>query len=182
MTGWERAIGDGIYESLDVIAKEESSDAGNPTSMPARPGGYAPAVIILMTNGANNTGPSPLDAARLAAERGIRIYTIGLSSPSGTFDTSCQSSDPSEFGEGSLHSAAGPGGVDVKTLEQIAALTGATYFPASGLSGLKNVFQDAQLQTILVSEKVEVTVAFVGLGTLFAMISFLMALIWSPLL
>lgn len=184
MTGWERAIGDGILESLDAIASEQRPDvSGSPGSTPTRPGprGYAPAIIILITNGVNNTGASPLEAARLAAERGIRIYTVGLGSPSGPLDTSCQSSDPSGFGREFQHSTAGPSGLDVDMLQQIAALTGASYFPASGLSGLKNVFQDAQLQTILVSETVELTFAFVVLGGLFALISFILALFWSPL-
>jgi hypothetical protein len=67
-------------------------------------------------------------------------------------------------------------------LKQIAALTGAEYFPASGLSGLKDVFQDAQLQTILVREDIEVMFAFVALGALLVMISFVLALVWNPLL
>jgi len=69
----------------------------------------------------------------------------------------------------------------VKTLKQIATLTGGNYFPASGSSGLKDVFRDPQLQTILVSENAEVTAAFVLLGALFAVISFFMALVWNPL-
>ena len=181
MTGWERAIGDGIYESLDVLARERG-----PSSTQARPGprgyGYRPAIIILVTNGVNNTGPSPLEAALLAARSGIRIYTVGLSSPSGPLDTSCQSSDPSGFGGEFQHTTAAPGGLDVEALKQIAALTGARYFPASGLSGLKDVFQDAQLQTIWVSVNIELTFAFVALGGLFAMVSFLLALFWNPLL
>jgi len=173
MTGPGRAIGDGLSESLEVLAEKEGGIlAGDPT----------PAVIILVTDGANTVGPSPLDAAALAAERGIRIYTVGLSSPSGPVDTSCQSSDPSGFGETSGGGGSGPGGVDAKTLKRIAALTGARYFPASGLSGLKNVFQDAQLRDILVSEAFEVTVAFVALGGSFAMIAFLMALVWRPVI
>lgn len=172
MTGWKRAIGDGIYASLDVINNEDSS---------TRAGRYAPAVIILVTNGINNIGLSPLDAARLAAERGIRIYTVGLSSPSGPLDVSCQSSDPSGLGGESQNLASEPTGPDVEALKQIAALTGARYFPASGLSGLKDVFQEEQLQTVLVSKNFEVTVAFVALGVLFAVISFCMALIWNPL-
>ncbi len=182
MTGSERAIGDGIYESLDVIAKEEglnssdrSASAPNPSS------GYEPAVIILVTNGINNIGLSPLDAARLAAERRVRIYTVGLSSPSGSVATSCQSSDPSGFGREYQQNAAVSSGLDVATLKQIAALTSARYFPASGISGLKNVFQDPQLQTILVSENFEGSVIFVGLGAFFAVISFLTALYWNPL-
>ena len=173
MTGWKRAIGDGIYESVDAIGKEEGL---------ARDGRYAPAVIILVTNGINNAGLSPLDAARLAAERGIRIYTVGLSSPSGPLDASCQSSDPSGFGGESQNLITGRMGPDVDALEQIASLTGAKYFPASGLSGLKTVFKEEQLQTILVSKNLEITVAFVVLGMLFAVISFCMAFIWGPLL
>jgi Ca-activated chloride channel family protein len=171
MTGWERAIGDGILESLEAVASERGPGSGE----------YAPAIIVLVTNGASNTGASPLEAARLAAERGIRIYTVGLSSPSGALDTSCQSSDPSGFGREFQHSPAGPAGLDEETLQQIAGLTGGTYFPASGLSGLKNVFQDAQLQTILVREPLEATFLFAALGGLFALISFLLALFWSPL-
>ena len=181
MTGWDRAIGDGIYESLDEIAKEDPILPASSTSTPAPPNGYAPAVIILVTNGVNNAGSSPLEAARRAAERGIRIYTVGLSSPSGSVNTSCQSSDPSGFGGEYEQDVSVTSAVDAKTMKQIAALTGARYFPASGLSGLKNVFQDAQLQRIMIKENVEVTVLFIGLGTLFALISFLMTLFWSPL-
>ncbi len=180
MTGWNRAIGAGIYKSLDVIAREEGQRWSDQTALtPIPPGGYAPAIIILVTNGFNNTGPSPLGAARLAAERGIRIYTIGISSPSGTVNTSCQSSDPSGFGGEYKHDVIGTSGVDTKTMKQIAALTGARYYPALGLSGLRNVFRDSQLPRSMVKENFEVTVVFVALGVLFAMISYLMTLFWS---
>lgn len=174
MTGSGTAIGKGIYESLDVAAGAESNGSS------AKPG-LAPAAIILVTDGVNNAGPSPLDAARLAAERGVRIYTVGLSSPSGPFDVSCQSSDPSEFGENSQSGTAGASSnPDVKMLKQIAAMTGAEYFPASGLTGLKHVFQDAQLREISILQDYEVTFAFAGLGAFFAMTSLFAALFWSP--
>jgi len=50
----------------------------------------------------------------------------------------------------------------VETLQQIAAFTGAGYLPASGPTGLKSIFQDAQLQAILVNENVEAAVAFLS--------------------
>jgi len=127
----------------------------------------------VVTNSANSSGPSPLETARLAAARGIRIYTVGLSSPGGPLDTSCQSSDPSGFGGEFQHSPAGPSELHVEALQQIAALTGARYFPASGLTGLRSTFEDAELETILVSEDFEVTFAF--LGGLSAMIAFFLA-------
>ncbi|HVN16933.1 MAG TPA: VWA domain-containing protein, partial [Anaerolineales bacterium] len=145
--------------------------------------GYVPAVVILVTDGVNDIGPSPLDAAQLAAERGVRIYTVGLNSPGGSIDASCQSSDPFGFGDESKNGTAElTSKVDTRTLEQIASLTGAKYLSASGLPGLKNVFQGIQLQKNLFSEHFEVTFGFVALGATFAVISFFTALFWNPLL
>lgn len=187
MTGWKRAVGEGIFEALEVIAREQGANASRspgaaPTHTSPSSGGYAPAIIILVTNGVNDTGRSPLEAAWLAAERGVRIYTVGLSSPSGPLDASCQSSDPSGFVGEIQHHTAGVGGLDAETLKQIAALTGAKYFPAPGLSGLKNVFQDAQLQSILIRENIEISFAFVILGGLFTLVAFYLALFRRPLL
>ena len=44
-------------------------------------GEYAPAVIVLLTDGENTDGPSPLDVVGEAVDRGIRVYTIGIGSP-----------------------------------------------------------------------------------------------------
>ena len=41
-------------------------------------GAYAPAIIVLLTDGASNAGPVPVEAAAEAAARGIRVYTIGF--------------------------------------------------------------------------------------------------------
>ena len=50
----------------------------------ARTGTYAPAVIVLLTDGENNEQPDPLAAAQAAADRGVRIYTVGIGSAAGT--------------------------------------------------------------------------------------------------
>ena len=46
----------------------------------AAPGSYASAVIVLLTDGQTNTGPDPMAAAKLAADRGVRVYTVGIGS------------------------------------------------------------------------------------------------------
>jgi Ca-activated chloride channel family protein len=181
MTGQGRAVGDGILESLDAImAEEDAAATAGPSPAPASGSDNAPAVIVLVTSGVNDVGSSPLDAARLAAARGVRVYTVGLSSASGPIDMSCQSSDPSGFGGAPRPGPEEPAGVDANTLRQIAAVTGAAYFPASGLSGLNDVFHNAQLATVLVRENFEVTALFLAMGALLALTAFLLGLWWSP--
>jgi Ca-activated chloride channel family protein len=84
-TGRRTAIGSAILESIDALAEIDPSiaksvDPGDPSASapPAVPkGAYAPAIIVLLTDGASNAGPDPIEAAKQAADRGLRIYTIG---------------------------------------------------------------------------------------------------------
>jgi Ca-activated chloride channel homolog len=73
------AIGSAILTSIDSIA------AINPTVAPsgvdpesARRSGYAPDVIVVLTDGANTQGVEPATAAEAAAVRGVRVFTIGF--------------------------------------------------------------------------------------------------------
>ena len=63
---------------LDQAAKPEK-----PAFKPVPPGSYASAVIILLTDGQSNVGPDPIEAARMAAERGVRVYTVGFGTTEG---------------------------------------------------------------------------------------------------
>src|SRR6266850_1939930 len=49
-----------------------------PEPKPVPPGSYKSGVVILLTDGQTTTGPDPVDAARLAAERGVRVFTVGV--------------------------------------------------------------------------------------------------------
>ena len=58
---------------------------------PVLPGAYAPDIIVLLTDGASNAGPEPLEAAKQAAARGLRVYTIGFGTAlGGELDASCR--------------------------------------------------------------------------------------------
>jgi Ca-activated chloride channel family protein len=54
-----------------------------PKFTPVEPGSYNSAAIIMLTDGQRTTGPDPLDAAKMAAERGVRVYTVGIGTTSG---------------------------------------------------------------------------------------------------
>ena len=89
------AIGSGIIVSLATIfpdggyrrrarfsvrRRERRSRSGKPPPRgfkPVPPGSYTSAAIILLTDGQRTTGPDSIEAARLAADRGVRIYTVG---------------------------------------------------------------------------------------------------------
>ena len=88
------SLANGIYDALTVIAISISPPAPSyytaltpapiPSPTPVPAGTYTPAVIILLTDGENNENPDPLAAAQAAAQRGVRIHTIGLGSAAGT--------------------------------------------------------------------------------------------------
>jgi Ca-activated chloride channel family protein len=50
---------------------------------PVPPGSYTSAAIILLTDGQRTTGPDPVQAAKLAADRGVRVFTVGIGTPDG---------------------------------------------------------------------------------------------------
>jgi Ca-activated chloride channel family protein len=41
-------------------------------------------VIVLLTDGENNQNPDPLEAAKAAADQGVRIYTVGIGTAAGS--------------------------------------------------------------------------------------------------
>ena len=92
------SLGYGIQMSLNTIAVAEAGDDPRfysnltptpegepaPTPTPVPPGTHTSAVIVMLTDGENNTSPDPLAAAQAAADRGVRIYTIGIGSAAGS--------------------------------------------------------------------------------------------------
>jgi Ca-activated chloride channel family protein len=91
ITGHRTAIGSAILKAIDAIAEVDPhvtasvnplSSAVEPTPVPQ--GAYAPDIIVLLTDGANNTSILPLDAAQQAVDRGIRVYTIGFGTANGS--------------------------------------------------------------------------------------------------
>ena len=198
--GRATAIGSGILESVDAIAEIDKSvapsvaDASSgikPTPVPK--GAYAPDIIILLTDGVSNAGPSPLDAAQQAADRGVRVYTIGFGTETGSspFDGRQGGGSfggPDPFGNGGPQFGGGlpfggrfRRGIDETTLKQIAAMTGGTYYPAASAGELQNVFQNLPTYLITKHEIMEISVVFTAVGALLAALAIALSLLWHPL-
>ena len=160
---------------------------------PVVKGAYVPDVVVLLTDGANNAGTPPLDAAQQAVDRGVRVYTIGFGTAAGAeLDAVCRQQfigrEPAGaggFGFGGGAFGGGGGGfrrgIDEDTLKAVASLTGGEYYPAESASELEQVFRDLPTTTITKSEPVEVSAGFVGLGAVLAAMALLLGRAWRPL-
>ncbi|KTD52115.1 hypothetical protein Lqui_0959 [Legionella quinlivanii] len=96
-------------------------------------------VVILLTDGANNSGVLlPLKAAELAKSEQIKVYTIGLGSEA----------DPQMMSGPFINMGAGAD-LDEDTLKEIASITGGQYFRATDSSSLESIYQKInQLETV----------------------------------
>ncbi|MFN8482409.1 MAG: VWA domain-containing protein [Anaerolineae bacterium] len=135
-----------------------------PTPTPVPQGTYSPAAIVLLSDGENNVNPNPLQAAKTAADRGVRIYTIGVGSPSGAM------LKVEGFNVRSR--------LDEKTLQQIAQLTDGAYFNAQNAQDLREIYQNLDSQLVVRAEKTEVTSLFAGAGLLMLLLGGVFALVW----
>ncbi len=117
---------------------------------PVPPGSFTSAAIIMLTDGQRTTGVDPLEAAKMASERGVKVYTVGI----GTVD-----GETIGFEGWSMRVR-----LDEETLKQIANKTAAEYYYAGTAQDLQKVYEN--LSTRLTVEKKETEVA--GLLALFA--------------
>jgi Ca-activated chloride channel family protein len=180
------AIGSGILRSLDAIAEVDESIPptdlsafSSSTVEPMPPGSYAPHIIVLLTDGASNAGPWPLDAAQQAANRGVRVYTIGFGTDQGAPFAFC---DNWFFSGGGFGGGGGfRRGIDEETLIQIADITDGKYYQATSASELDEVFKSLPTYLITKRESMEITFAFTALGALLAGAAILLSMLWHPL-
>jgi Ca-activated chloride channel homolog len=201
-TGRRTAVGSAILRSLDAIAEIDPNVApsqtdGDPPEAAPEPvpnGAYAPAIVVLLTDGASNAGPEPVEAAGQASARGVRVYTIGF----GTDDPGAQSprcgsqyvgSEPlNSFDPGAFGGFGGGGGaggfrraIDEDTLMAVAEETGGTYYPAESADELATVFAELPTNLITKHEVTEISVAFVALGVLLVALAILLGQAWRPI-
>ena len=187
------AIGSAILTSIDSIA------AINPTVAPsgvddesARRSGYAPDVIVVLTDGANTQGVEPATAAEAAAARGIRVFTIGFgtTSPSSMACTGKQAGSWAGGGWGG-----GPGGgpaggfgrgggrnpriIDEPTLQAVAEITGGKYYKAESADQLHGALTDLPSHVIVVKKHVDIASWFAGAGGLLVTVALGLSLWWN---
>lgn len=128
------------------------------------PGTYRSAVVILITDGQTTQGPDPLQAAQLAADLGVRIFTVGLGTPEGVVLA---------FGGRSFRVI-----LDEETLMEIADITDGEYFRASSETDLRQIYQSLSTQLLLETEETEITALIAGLASLLMLVGATLSLLW----
>ncbi len=182
------AIGSGIIEALEAIAaidpnvvppKLTSSSGPTDQAAPQLSGVYVPHIIVLLTDGVATTGPLPTDAALQAVERGVRIYTIGFGTETGS--PGFGGTDPFRGQGGGQGGSGFRRGIDEETLRQVAEMSGGTYYTASSAGELDEVFAELPTLTITRTEVMEISVLFALAGAALVVLALGLALRWSPL-
>ena len=131
---------------------------------PVPAGSYTSAAIILLTDGQRTTGPDPVEAARLAADRGIRVFTVGIGTPDGEI-----------MGfEGWRMRVR----LDEDTLKTVSSTTRGEYFYAGNASDLKKVYRALNSRFVLEKKETEITALFSALAALLAITSALLSVLW----
>jgi Ca-activated chloride channel homolog len=200
-TGRRTAIGSAILESIDALAEIDpsiprSADPNDPPAAappPVPKGAFAPAIIVLLTDGASNVGPDPLEAAQQAVDRGLRVYTIGFGTenPGGRPPSCGIGSEPGDNGQfdpgGNFGGGfGGTGGgfrraIDEETLTAVAEATGGEYYPAESAEQLNEVFEQLPTDVITSHKVVEISVVFTALSTVLIALAILLGQAWRPL-
>lgn len=168
------SLGQGIAASLSAIAAAEnpppidyySSRTPAPTASPTPvpPGSDSSALIILLTDGENTQPPNPATAAQVAANRGVRIDTVGIGSAAGATLT---------VGGFKVHTQ-----LDEAALQQVSQVTGGTYFSAANAQDLTKVYADLASRLVVKPQLIELTALFAAGATLLLVLGAVASLAW----
>ena len=178
------AVGSGILVSLKTIFPDVEFDlrGSNPRDDPrgvpldkagasgkaapktVPPGSYTSAAIILLSDGQTTTGPNPIEAARMAADRGVRIYTVGIGTPNGEILGS----------EGWSMRVR----LDEESLKTIANVTHGEYFYASNAKDLKKVYESLNTRLALETRQTEITALLAAAAAVITLLAAFLSMLW----
>jgi Ca-activated chloride channel family protein len=185
-TSFGTAIGEGIVTSLDAIAQVDPSVAPTGATVSRdRGAGYADDVIVVLTDGSNNRGVAPQTAAKEAAGRGVRVFTIGY----GTDNPAPLACGPAQFGGfggggfggfgGGRGGAGNPLDADYGALRQISRTTGGTFYRAQDASQLSRALARLPAAFTIVRKHIDLASWFAAGGGLLIVAAVALSLWWN---
>lgn len=167
------SLGQGILASLSALHADAAQESRRYSSLPVTPTPTPPPVpagsdtsttIVLLTDGENTAPPDPLAAAQAAADRGVRIDTVGIGSAAGT---------TLHVNGFTVHTQ-----LDQATLQQIAQITKGAYYNAENEQDLQDIYNNLDLQLVIKPVETEITALLAGAGMLMLMIGSTCSLLW----
>lgn len=180
------AIGSGLIVALATLFPEDGIDisqiingrseqdsskvpigqSGKPKEefKPVAPGSNTSAAVILLTDGQRTTGPDSLQVAKMMAERGVRVYTVGVGTKEG---------ETIGFEGWSMRVR-----LDEETLKRIAEITQGDYFYAGTAVDLKKIYQSLNARIAFEKKNTEISALFAALAALLATVAAVLSLWW----
>jgi Ca-activated chloride channel family protein len=131
---------------------------------PVAAGSNTSAAIILLTDGRRTTGPDTLDAARMAADHGVRIYTVGFGMPGG--------------GVAAMDGYSMYMAYDEDALKAIAEVTRGEYFHAGSAAELKKIYQGLNARLVLEKKETEISALAAGAAIILLLVAAALSLLW----
>jgi Ca-activated chloride channel homolog len=154
----------GRNSSARGVPIDQASKTDKPAFKPVPPGSYTSAAIILLTDGQRTTGPDSIEAARMAADRGVRVFTVGFGTKNG---------GSIGFEGWSMRVR-----LDEETLKAIADITRGEYFFAGTATDLKKVYQSLNSRLVLEKKQTEIGALFSAAAAVIALVSALLSVLW----
>jgi len=172
------AIGSGILVALATIFPDAGIEVGTlgepapgepprerkPAPPPVPPGSHLSAAIVVLTDGQRTTGPDTMEAARMAANMGVRVYTVGIGTAEG---------EVIGFEGWSMRVR-----LDEGALKAIARETRGEYFQAGTADELEQVYRTLGSRLVMHREETEVSALFAAAGAGLALLAALLSLWW----
>ena len=145
---------------IDEIGKQDPAKVFTPVA----PGSYTSAAIIMLTDGQRTTGVDPLEAAKWAADRGVRVYTVGVGTVAG---------ETIGFEGWSMRVR-----LDEETLKAVATRTNAEYFHAATAADLKKVYETLSSRLTVEKRETEISSLLALLGATLALLAAGLSVWW----
>jgi Ca-activated chloride channel homolog len=171
------AMGEALIQSIELVEEDRDrltlptpSIAPSPeaTPSPAPDERERVSAVLLLSDGYNTTGVSPLSAAVQARDLGIPIYSIALGTPEGVVTVEDQ------FGNQRVL----PVPPDYRTLQSIATTTDGDYFEAPTDEDLQSVYASLGERIGYTTRPDEVSYAFAGAGAILLLLAAATSLLW----
>jgi len=152
-----------IYGFNSSTRRQPSQDSAIFNLKPVPPGSFQSGAIVLISDGRRTTGPDPIVAAQLAAQLGVRVYTVAFGTPDGFipgFDRSFYAA------------------VDERTLQTMALLTEGEFFKAENAQQLAGIYEQLSTKFELERSRTEVSALFAALSALLVLLASALSVFW----
>ena len=146
---------------MDQVTRPEPEQK---TFTPVAPGSYRSAAIIMLTDGQRTTGVDPMEAAQWAADRGVRVYTVGVGTVQGELIG---------FEGWSMRVR-----LDEDTLKAVALRTNAEYFHAATAQDLRKVYETLSSRISVETKETEVTALLALAGAALMLLAGALSVWW----